>query len=514
MVKQLLGLVVFVGASTCSVYAPTLRDCTVHCSETGTCPGGTTCNEGFCRPEGFSGACDCAVGSSEVCGGGQGECKAGLRLCLDSRIWGPCLGEVKPSTEQCNGKDDDCDGTVDEEVSTAPACALTLGVCANTTRSCVDGGFAATCGPAAYGPSYEAIEQTCDGLDNDCDGATDARPSVRLAQDVNAWAVETVPGGYVLFTAPAGSSTVAAQQYDDLLKPRGPITTVDVGVALARFQGHASANGTVVVGFVRVDGSMGLLRVTTSEPTPVTLERPGSVPPTTWSVSVLDDGQVQAAFERDGGLVLAAWAPGSQSATVTGYTTRFPVDVVTGVSLTSDGTVLSWGGDVDPKDGGSPVSVGGVESLDGGRAVATSGLGRYVMVPTPGRLQVFLTFSNYLPLASPNAINESGVIYCDDVWQANAVCTVFSRVQDHERVSHGTARRLQDDMVVGWLEAGALNFGTALPTVKQVRSRVLQSTGMVADFEFGAAQGSRLLAVFYRSLAEPTSVQAALVCPP
>jgi hypothetical protein len=44
-----------------------------------------------------------------------GICKAGSRTCTNG-VWSSCVGEVKPTSEVCNGLDDDCDGYVDDGV--------------------------------------------------------------------------------------------------------------------------------------------------------------------------------------------------------------------------------------------------------------------------------------------------------------------------------------------------------------------------------------------------------------
>lgn len=65
--------------------------------------------------------------------------------------------------EVCNGTDDDCDGSVDELASIT--CGV--GACEVTVPGCANGGVA-TCVPHA--PS---VAEACDGTDDDCDGAVD-----------------------------------------------------------------------------------------------------------------------------------------------------------------------------------------------------------------------------------------------------------------------------------------------------------------------------------------------------
>ncbi len=45
---------------------------------------------------------------------GQGQCRDGVAICSEAGAWGACDGEVTPTSETCNQLDDDCDGSIDE----------------------------------------------------------------------------------------------------------------------------------------------------------------------------------------------------------------------------------------------------------------------------------------------------------------------------------------------------------------------------------------------------------------
>jgi hypothetical protein len=105
----------------------------------------------------------------------QGVCSAARQTCGGSLGWIACevsdYGASYESVETtCDGLDNDCDGRADETLS-APSCALTEGVCAGRVRSC--GGASGWLACTDYGSDYQATESRCDGLDNDCDGETD-----------------------------------------------------------------------------------------------------------------------------------------------------------------------------------------------------------------------------------------------------------------------------------------------------------------------------------------------------
>ncbi|MBM4319322.1 MAG: hypothetical protein FJ125_05010, partial [Deltaproteobacteria bacterium] len=109
---------------------------------------------------------------------GRGECRGGSQSCGAGGSWGGCLGEQLPAAEQCNGRDDDCDGQTDEELQPPEELVcLQQGVCAGSQAACLGAaGFG-----CAYPRPFEGLEQSCDGLDNDCDGETDEELEAPLA---------------------------------------------------------------------------------------------------------------------------------------------------------------------------------------------------------------------------------------------------------------------------------------------------------------------------------------------
>ncbi|GEM_PF-3515174 len=120
--------------------------------------------------------CDCEDGDERPCGSDEGTCQAGTQTC-ESGTWSGCEGEVGPSSEICDGLDNDCDGAVDDGLGTA-TCGM--GTCARTVENCV-GGVAQSCTPGLPAP------EVCDELDNDCDGVIDNGSTVDVScQDGSA----------------------------------------------------------------------------------------------------------------------------------------------------------------------------------------------------------------------------------------------------------------------------------------------------------------------------------------
>lgn len=116
--------------------------------------------------------CDCLPDETQGCYSGSaatqgvGVCESGLQTCNGSGAWGPCVGAVVPEPESCNGDDDDCDGATDELDEPGACDSGQEGACGVGIQACSGGGLVCE---ATVSPQVE----TCDGEDNDCDGDTD-----------------------------------------------------------------------------------------------------------------------------------------------------------------------------------------------------------------------------------------------------------------------------------------------------------------------------------------------------
>ncbi|MCB9727809.1 MAG: putative metal-binding motif-containing protein [Deltaproteobacteria bacterium] len=166
-------------------------------NEFGSCPGARGCTlEGL-------GACDAPVAAAEVCNGADDDCdgytdeETGGGLCDVETGAGKCPGVlackagneicvgIEPTSESCNGVDDDCDGTTDEGFSDHDE---------DGKANCVDidddndGSFDdEDCAPFDASV-YPLADELCNSKDENCNGQIDedgAEGCVDYWQDVD-----------------------------------------------------------------------------------------------------------------------------------------------------------------------------------------------------------------------------------------------------------------------------------------------------------------------------------------
>jgi hypothetical protein len=170
--------------------------------------------------------CPCTVGATEPCFPGEpqkagvGACKRGQQTCekgsgeVSSSQWGACIGAGAPSTEVCNGVDDNCDGQVDEgcvclpgttvSCYSGPSGTLGVGLCHGGNKTCLPDGS----GYSDCAGEVTPVTEVCgNGVDDDCDGQVD-QGCVQCSTQSVVWNIPSgTTGGPSCITAGGGTCT-------------------------------------------------------------------------------------------------------------------------------------------------------------------------------------------------------------------------------------------------------------------------------------------------------------------
>lgn len=115
--------------------------------------------------------CECTDENTYQCGTDVGECAYGTQTCIGGTL-GECNGAINPTTEICDGLDNNCNGTTDEDwTNLSNECVAGQGICQATGNYICDASN--TSGPAICSAvAGQPGEEICgNGIDEDCNGS-------------------------------------------------------------------------------------------------------------------------------------------------------------------------------------------------------------------------------------------------------------------------------------------------------------------------------------------------------
>ncbi len=218
------GTICAVGRGACK--ATGITECTADGTATEcSAVAGTPADSEICNfiDDDCDGTTDEGFTTGTVCTAGRGACKAtGVKECSADGTATECsaVAGTPAVSELCNAVDDDCDGETDEGFTTGTVCTVGQGACtASGVLECSDDGASTECSAAAGTP---AASESCNYVDDDCDGATDEGFSVNTSCVAGTGACEAAgvnvckaDGSGVECSATAGTPGTEACNYVD-----------------------------------------------------------------------------------------------------------------------------------------------------------------------------------------------------------------------------------------------------------------------------------------------------------
>ncbi|MDQ3032109.1 MAG: DUF4114 domain-containing protein, partial [Myxococcota bacterium] len=190
--------------------------------------------------------CTCD-GAAMTCEGGarQGVCRSGATVCLSGGLL--CRSNVSPSAETCNSLDDNCDGSVDN--STTDSGAACDGSDADL---CPEGVLVCSAGALTCNDATGANVEACNAADDDCDGTVDeAVPGVGAAcdgadGDLCLEGVTACTGGTLACSDVSATSSELCNGVDDDCDGTVDDSPTDVGIACTVGVGTCQRSGATV----------------------------------------------------------------------------------------------------------------------------------------------------------------------------------------------------------------------------------------------------------------------------
>jgi len=161
-------------AATCNAPDPEIID-EVCDGEDNDCDGATDETFDLTSNAEHCGACGQLCSPANAMGNCQnGECNVGRCLPgfvnINLEAADGCECEVRnEGIETCNGIDDDCDGVVDESFHVGNTCQVGIGGCARDGLVACNDEEASEC----VGEIGSPVNEVCNGIDDDCDGTLD-----------------------------------------------------------------------------------------------------------------------------------------------------------------------------------------------------------------------------------------------------------------------------------------------------------------------------------------------------